>query len=429
MRIWILKASEPTPYDVKMRGSRLFRYGMLAQHAAELGHDVLWWTDDFDHFHKQHRFGEDCVDKPFPRCSVHFVHTPGYRRNASLRRFRDHALLAARIEEIAERFPEPDVILAGMPCDHLCVAAVRLGRRFGVPVVLDVRDLWPDVFYTQVPSILHPLLKVLTRSFERRTRWAFSRADAVVGNSRPFVEWGLRKAGRPWGSLDRMFPIGYKEPQITSEQLEGGFAFWRKFGVTQQDGIFTICFLGNFGPMYDFSPVIEAARILKQQQASIRFVLCGGGTRLEATRREVAGLNNVLLPGWVNTEQIVSLLRMSHVGLAPYKDVQNFRDNLPNKPAEYLSSSLPILVSIPGQMLALIRKYQCGRQYTSANELVEAIQAYQNNPGLYDLERENARRAFSEQLDADVIYRDLVHHLEKIRNTRYIRKENPLLVG
>ena len=32
-----------------------------------------------------------------------------------------------------------------------------------------------------------------------------------------------------------------------------------------------------------------------------------------------AGLDNVIFPGWVNQEQIIGLMKLSQVGLAPYK--------------------------------------------------------------------------------------------------------------
>lgn len=414
MRIWILKASEPTPYDAQVRGSRLFRYGMLTQRAVELGHEVVWWTDDFDHFHKAHRFGEDQQVEPYSGCVVQFIHTPGYEKNASPSRFLDHKILARRFEEMADAHARPDVILAGMPTDRFCVSGVRVGRRYGVPVVLDVRDLWPDVFYQQVPAALRPLLWLVARSFDRRVRWAFARADAIIGNTAPFVEWGLEKAGRSWGATDRVVPIGYRAPKLTDEQLARGHAFWREQGVRPEDGVFTICFFGSVGPMYDFEPVLEAARTLRGDQKPVRFVLCGKGSQLEALRQSAAGLDSVFLPGWVNVEQIASLMQMSHLGLAPYRDDPNFRMNLPNKPAEYLSASLPYLIGIDGVMHDLVREHQCGQRYGSAEGLVRAVRTYRDDTDRLSRESRNAYQVYRQQLDAQVVYSDLVEHLASL---------------
>lgn len=415
MRIWILKASEPTPYDSAVRGSRLFRYGMLAQRAVEVGHEVLWWTDDFDHFHKEHRFGEDRQVEIFGGAgAVQFVFTPGYRRNASLQRFRDHAFLARRIESMADAETRPDIILAGMPSDRLCVAAIRLGARYGVPVALDVRDLWPDVFFDQVPATVRPLLWLATRSMESRVRWAFSRADAIIGNTEPFVRWGLAKAGRDWSPWDRVVPIGYRRPCLSESQRIDARAFWREYAISPDDNVFTICFFGSIGPMYDFIPILEAAQILLRDRLPVRFVLCGKGPGLERLRKRAKELDNVVIPGWVNKEQIWALMEMCSLGIAPYRDSPNFRYNLPNKPAEYLSASLPFLVSIDGIMHDLVRKYGCGQRYRSGSELAEKIRSYRDAPGVLMCERANAERVFSESLDAKAVYSGLIEHFEAL---------------
>lgn len=413
MRIWILKASEPTPYDAQLRGSRLFRYGMLSQRAVELGHEVLWWTDDFDHFHKEHRFGEDrLVEVSTGASYVQFVHTPGYDRNVSPQRLRDHAILARRIEEMADTHAQPDLILAGMPSDRLCDTAARLGERYDVPVVLDVRDLWPDVFYQQVPTPVRPFVWLATRLIERRVRSAFSRADSVIGNTEAFVRWGLTKAGRDWTPRDRVVPIGYRRPMLSEEKRRSAQSYWRDQGVIPEDDALTVCFFGSIGPMYDFGPILDAARILLDNRMRVRFVICGKGTELARLRRRSEGLHNVILPGWVNTEQIWTLMEMSALGIAPYRDNLNFRQNLPNKPAEYLSASLPFLVSIDGPMHDLVQEYACGERYRSGQQLAEVICDYRDTPSQLERERINAENAFRERLDAKTIYGELIEHFQ-----------------
>jgi len=392
----------------------MLRYGMLARKAVELGHEIVWWTDDFDHFHKKHRFGEDRKIEAYSGCTIQFIHTRGYERNASLSRFRDHRILAQRFERLAGLHVKPDAILAGMPTDHFCVSAVKIGKQYGIPVILDVRDLWPDVFYRQVPVPLRPMLWLATRSFDRRISWAFARADSIIGNTEPFVKWGLKKARRCWRPADKVVPIGYQEPTLSGKEWADGYEFWREHGVRPDDGVFTICFFGSMGPMYNFQPVLKAARSLQDDEIPVRFVLCGKGDQLGVLRRKARRLKSVLLPGWVNQGQIASLMRMSHLGLAPYRDDPNFRMNLPNKPAEYLSASLPFLTGIDGVMHDLVRKHVCGQRYTSGEQLASAIRSYRDHPTRLKQERQNARRLFQEMLDADIVYADFIAHLDSL---------------
>ena len=54
----------------------------------------------------------------------------------------------------------------------------------------------------------------------------------------------------------------------------------------------------------------------------------------------------------------------------------NFRLNAPNKFGEYLSASLPILVSVSGIMSELLLENDCGYEYKSSDELIDLINKY-----------------------------------------------------
>ena len=80
--------------------------------------------------------------------------------------------------------PRPDLILCSYPTIELSVEAVRYGRTHGIPVVLDVRDLWPDIVLDLLPTILRsPGRVALTRLF-RAKGYAFTQRSkaALVDN-------------------------------------------------------------------------------------------------------------------------------------------------------------------------------------------------------------------------------------------------------
>ena len=54
--VWLVTIGEPLPVEA---GSRALRCRLLARELARRGHDVIWWTSDFDHFAKRyHRQAE-----------------------------------------------------------------------------------------------------------------------------------------------------------------------------------------------------------------------------------------------------------------------------------------------------------------------------------------------------------------------------------
>jgi len=62
---------------------------------------------------------------------------------------------------------------------------------------------------------------------------------------------------------------------------------------------------------------------------------------------------------------------MSDIGLAPYGPSDDKRMSLPNKPFEYMAGGLPILSSIEGELVDLLRMHDCGVSYDPRS--VEAL--------------------------------------------------------
>jgi len=403
MIIWIIRPSEPTPYDAKVDNRRLGRYSHLAFELAKEGHEVLWWTDDFDHLKKVHRFGEDHFCEVAPRISVQWLHTPGYLKNMSFRRFRDHQLLARKIDAEAAKKMRPDLILCCMPTDTLCKEAVILGERFQCPVVLDVRDLWPDVFYGRVPLIIRPLLYLYTTAMRRRLSFAFSRAQAILGTSPGFVKWGLSYAGRKRMELDQDFPICSPLEAPSEKSTEQAFSFWNEHGIRNDGSQFVVSFMGAFSSMYRFDALVEAARILKEERR-IRFVFCGTGPLEKYIREKTKDLPNVILPGWIHYPEVWSLLKMSNIGLCPYVDDKNFSLNMPNKPGEYITAGLPILSSIDGYLGQLLKTFDCGFVYKNGHDLAKLLILLSGDQSLHHRLCENTKRLFSEKFDPSVVY-------------------------
>jgi glycosyltransferase involved in cell wall biosynthesis len=209
-------------------------------------------------------------------------------------------------------------------------------------------------------------------------------------------------------------PLGYVRPTFTEEQLARGLEFWREHGILPNNRTIPVCFFGTLGRMYDFGPVFEAARRLLAELPDVRFFICGDGPLLDELRRISTDLPNVTVPGWVNAERSAALMSTSQLGLAPYRDDPNFRNNVPNKPAEYLAYGLPFLVAIDGLMADLVSKERCGYRYRSAADLAAAIRRYCSDRPTLAEARRNARRAFEESFDGRRIYAALTADLETL---------------
>lgn len=415
MRIWLVTIGEPLPTD-GTGGDRLYRAGILATMLARSGHEVVWWSSTFDHVRKRQRFSTDTMLRQESGVLLKLLHGCGYARNVSLRRLVDHAILARKFTRQAEGMPRPDVILCSLPPLELPVAVTRYGKAYGVPVVVDVRDLWPDIFLELVPRWLLPLFNLGLAPMWRQARMACRNAFAITGNAPGFVEWGLGRAQRSATDLDRYFPFGYAAPMLTDDERESANSFWSKYGLKGGDAEFTVCFFGVFSNQFDLETVIDAALMLEAEGAGVRFILCGTGERLEALKNRAGGSQAVIFPGWVGRAEIWALMALSDVGIAPYRNHAGFVGNLPNKPIEYMAGGLPVVSGLQGYLEELLDRNQCGVSYSpgDARALRDVIIRLMGDGAQVTMMSTNARRVFSEKFDADKVYGEMITYLQDV---------------
>jgi glycosyltransferase involved in cell wall biosynthesis len=415
MRVWLITIGEPLPTDGN-GGDRLYRAGILATMLAQNGHDVVWWSSTFDHVRKQQRFSTDTMLRLQSGVLLKLLHGCGYARNVSLRRLVDHAVLARKFTSQAEGMPRPDVILCSLPPLELPVAVTRYGKTHSVPVIVDVRDLWPDLFVEFVPRWVQPLFNLALAPMWRQVRTACRNAYAITGNAPQFVEWGLALASRTGAALDRAFSHGYAARTPAPAKVEEARAYWQNHGIRSDSGIFVACFFGAIGPQSELDTVINAARELEEQGKKFKFVLCGKGDHLETLKRKAENVSSVIFSGWVNAAEIWTLMQMSQVGLAVYRSNVGYVTNLPNKPIEYFSAGLPVVSSLKGYLEHFLADHGCGLTYPNgdAEALARVLTDLDDDRSRLEVMSGNARRVFSEKFDADKVYGEMMAYLQDV---------------
>ena len=413
MNIWLVTVGEPLPIDAG--GARLLRAGLLAGLMTTAGHRVTWWTSTFDHWRKEHRFADDHRVEISNNYTLQLLHGCGYRSNVSIDRLRDHWQIARKFRTQSRSVSErPDLILCSFPPIELSVEVTRYGREFGVPTILDVRDLWPDIFVNLVPATVRPLARLFMAPYFRMTREAMRDCSAVFAINEPFRDWGLHYAGRAGTALDRSFPMGYPaRPPDPAEQAKAR-EFWRGRGLENGSQKFTAIFAGTVGRQFQFEPIVEASKRLPD----VQFVICGTGDRLDYVQSLAAGVPNVTFTGWVGAAEIWTLMRIAHVGLAPYHDEPSFTHSLPNKSLEYLSAGLPVVSSLPGALAKLLDQSECGLTYPNldADALVDALRSLRSDPHRRQAMARNALAVYEENFRAEAIYGRMISHLETVRS-------------
>jgi len=421
IKVWVITVGEPLPVDGEH--VRLYRSGILSYLMAEENHEVTWWSSSFNHVEMKQRVEGDADIVLNKNLTLTLLRGPGYRRNVSLRRMLDHMLVARAFRKLARKRNRPDVILVSYPTIELSWEAVKFGREFNIPVVVDIRDLWPDIFEQALPRGMKRFTHALFLPLNRKARKIFRSATAVAGITDEIVDWGLGKGGRRRSEMDRSFPFGYDAPDALSADKAAAVEFWRGHGVSAND--WNICFFGTLGRQFDMPTVIGAARKLVEQYPQVRFIICGEG-ELKGHFQDLAGdLLTVLFPGWVDRVQIRALMEMSRMGLAPYYSSRDFLMSLPNKPIEYMSAGLPILSTVGGVLGDLILQHDIGAvcERPDSESLAAQIASLIEDPVRIGRMGKASRALFERRFDARVVYPQFSLFLQEIA------RNNPVPTG
>ena len=417
MNIWLIKAGEPLPTGVGQ--PRLFRTGLLAAALCQRGHGVTWWTSCFDHFSKTFLFDRDESVDISERYRIELLHSAGYKRNVSLSRMIDQYAVARAFSRKSASRAAPDIIVCSYPTIDLSLAAVTYGKKNSVPVVLDTRDLWPEIFAGYLPKAVRWMARPALAVLDRRARMAFRGATAITGHTDDFVRFGLEKAGREGDAYDRSFPFGYTAKDPGDSEVWAAEAYWDSLGVEGGVQRPRFCFIGAFAAhrCLDIETVIEASRILIREGADHQVILCGEGPRREGCIRMAAGAPQLLFPGFIDYPKIWTLMRRCLAGILPYRPSEDTSKSIPNKSVEYLAGGLPVVSGLTeGPFHRILTAEGVGVEYECGNprSCADALKSLLKNAPMRDQMEQRARALFAERFVAERVYGEMAEHIEEI---------------
>lgn len=251
----------------------------------------------------------------------------------------------------------PDVVIGSSPSLFAALAAQRLARRWGVPFVLEVRDLWPESLLA-VGARRGPGYLALAAI----ARYLYRRADRIIVLARGTGDH-LRRLGVPASRID-FVPNG-----VDTSAFEG-------IDRPARDTL-TFAYAGAHGPANGLDLVLGAAGRLRND-TRIRFLLVGDGParkQLMASARR-RGLDNVEFHDPVPKDAIPEILAGADAGLMVLRDAALFAYGVsPNKLFDYFAAGLPVVCNVPGEVAEMVAEAGAGELAPpgSADALADAI--------------------------------------------------------
>ncbi len=275
---------------------------------------------------------------------------------------------------LALRAPRPDVIFATSTPLTVGIAGVVASKIRRIPLVFEVRDLWPEAAIQMGAlrrgSLGARLAKALERAIYSASSFVIAlspgMAEGVVGEGFP----ADRVAVIPNCSDLDLFGPGEKDPEIVARY--------------ELDRALVVGYTGAIGPSNAVeSQLPGAARELRARgRDDIRFLVVGDGKSLPALRAATEGLGNVVLAGSLPKRAIPSITRSADVLLVLFADVPILSTNSPNKLFDALASARPVIVNSPGWTKDLVESNECGLYVPAgdARALADALEALADDP-------------------------------------------------
>lgn len=413
-KIWMVTVGEPVPFDEG--GQRLMRTGLLSEYLAGQGHEILWWTSTFDHFQKKQRFSASKKVSQAKNFQIWCLHGHSYKRNLSLTRILNHHQIAKEFRKLSQKESAPDVIVCSMPTIELTHEASLYAKKLKIPLVVDIRDLWPDIYKDYLGwsgRILDPLLFNRER---KKIEWSLRSARSIVGVNPKYVEWGLQYAKRSGTTYDKHFWLLHDGRTISESEKRMALERWSELGVSRGAEKFKVCFVGTLSRKFDWKTVAQAAEKLQAQGEAIQFILCGEGEFKDFFIKHSKKLKNITVAGWINRSQMGELLRMSDAALAPYLDIGQFHTGVPTKVFDYWAYGLPIITSVTGELGRVLKTRECGVVYKQGDSesLVQKIIGLRDNASIMEQMKKNTLQLYETEFSERKTYTEFERHLSHV---------------
>jgi glycosyltransferase involved in cell wall biosynthesis len=234
-----------------------------------------------------------------------------------------------------------DVLIASSPPFFPHVGGAGIARLKGLPLVLEVRDLWPD-YLVGLGTLREgaPATRALFALEGRLLR----RASAVVVVTESFKRRIVQK-GVPAERIE-VLPNGVDVDFYYAADEPAPVP-----ALERRPGERVVGYLGNMGAGQALGTVIDAARMLATRAPEVRFVLAGDGPErglLEARLTERPAPNLTLLPP-IPKQMTRAFYGRCDLCLVPLAPVDVFQDTIPSKIFEILACERPVLASLAGE--------------------------------------------------------------------------------
>jgi glycosyltransferase involved in cell wall biosynthesis len=246
------------------------------------------------------------------------------------------------------RVERPDVVIATSPPLVVAIPGwlVTKCRWRRVPLIFEIRDLWPESAITT--NVLRRG-SLLTKMLFALERWACRKADRVSVLTPAFrddiIKRGLVTTEKvsfvPNGADARLFYPGRRDNAVR-----------REYGWADR---FVVMYAGAHSRANAVGQLLDAASLLSDRpEVLIACVGDGPERSILQDKARIKGLANIVFCGPQPKERMPEFVNACDVGAAVLQNNPTFRTVYPNKVFDYMACARPTLLAIDGVVRQLV---------------------------------------------------------------------------
>lgn len=333
-------------------GAAANRIGYFARFLAKKGHEVsvLTCTPNYPEGKIYHGYENRYTVKAENGVTAYRTKIFLSTKKSTLPRLAHYLSFVISSLAAKRKIPKPDIILATSPPLFTGIIGAIFKKLWKIPLILDIRDIWPE----SVESVGAVHNKTLLKQGVRLARWIYKNADKITVTS-PGIAKGIKNQ-EPSIKDIAILPNGAEldlfRSDIKSDNIQ------KKWGLS---GKFVVLYTGNLGLAQAPEIILKTAEILKNT-TDILFLIVGAGVLFETLQKQAQNKNlkNIIFTGPRPRAEMPQFVAASDICIIPYKASDTFRNTFPSKMFDYMAGGKPIIINLKGEASKLIEEAECG---------------------------------------------------------------------
>jgi len=226
-----------------------------------------------------------------------------------------------------------DVVIGSTPHPFAAWAAQRMAVRWGVPFIIEVRDLWPQTLINLGRiSPKHPAIRLMARLEIH----LYNHADKIV-TLLP-------------GAYEYIKSIGVDVGKVTWIPNGIDFSLFNQLFPQMEHDKFTVMYAGAHGLANGLEAIINCAEIINKNYGNkIVFRLVGDGPKKEHLKKMVVEkqLTNVQFDDPVTKQKIPMILSQADAFVVVIRESPLYKYGISlNKIYDYLACARPVVIGV-----------------------------------------------------------------------------------